>query len=102
MIDMPELADARLTLDDAGVATLTLARDDGNALTSGTGLIPDIVNTCDWINCNRAVGALVLTGGGLSGGNINGMRDTGADTSRGPFLWFAKGCAAGTRLAVAP
>ena len=28
MIDMPELTDARLTLDDAGVATLILARDD--------------------------------------------------------------------------
>ena len=79
MIDMPELTDARLTLDDAGVATLTLARDDVRNALTGTGLIADIVNTCDWINRNRAVGALVLTGDGRafsSGGNINGMRDT--------------------------
>ena len=78
MIDMPELTDARLTLDDAGVATLTLARDDVRNALTGTGLIPDIVNTCDWINRNRAVGALVLTGDGKafsSGGNINEMRD---------------------------
>ena len=78
MIDMPELADARLTLDDAGVATLTLARDDVRNALTGTGLIPDIVNTCDWINRNRAVGALVLTGDGKafsSGGNVNEMRD---------------------------
>jgi enoyl-CoA hydratase/carnithine racemase len=78
MIDMPELTDARLTLDDAGVATLTLARDDVRNALTGTGLIPDIVNTCDWINRNRAVGALVLTGDGKafsSGGNIAEMRD---------------------------
>ena len=78
MIELPELTDARLTLDDAGVATLTLARDDVRNALTGTGLIPDIVNTCDWINRNRAVGALVLTGDGKafsSGGNVAEMRD---------------------------
>lgn len=78
MHDMPQLTDARLTLDEAGVATLTLARDDvRNALTA-TALIPDIVQTCEWINRNHAVGALVLTGEGSafsSGGNIVDMRE---------------------------
>nr|MBP7912104.1 hypothetical protein [Pseudomonadales bacterium] len=102
MIDMPELTDARLRLDDAGVATLTLARDDVRNALTGTGLIADIVNTCDWINRNRAVGALVLTGYGWafsSGGNINGMRDTRGGLApewapRGAhFFGSRKGCA---------
>jgi len=78
MMAMPELGDARLSLDDSGVATLVLARDDlRNALT-GTELIADIVNTCEWINRNHAVGALVLTGEGKafsSGGNVAEMHE---------------------------
>jgi enoyl-CoA hydratase/carnithine racemase len=78
MTTMPELVDARLSLGENGVATLVLARDDlRNALT-GTALIADIVSACDWVNRNREVGALVLTGEGKafsSGGNLNEMHD---------------------------
>jgi enoyl-CoA hydratase/carnithine racemase len=78
MMAMPQLADARLVLDDNGVATLRLARDDVRNALTGTGLIPDIVATCDWANRNAAVGALVLTGEGKafsSGGNLHEMHD---------------------------
>ena len=76
MTEMPELKDARLTLDGDGVAVLMLARDDVRNALTGTALIPDIVNTCEWINRNDAVGALVLSGEGKafsSGGNITDM-----------------------------
>jgi enoyl-CoA hydratase/carnithine racemase len=78
MPELPELVDSRLTLDAGGVATLRFARDDVRNALTGTGLIPDIVKTCDWVNRNHAVGALVVTGEGKafsSGGNVTDMRE---------------------------
>ena len=56
MTALPELRGSRLTLGEDGVATLTFARDDVRNALTGTGLIPDIVETCDWANCNPAPG----------------------------------------------
>jgi enoyl-CoA hydratase/carnithine racemase len=78
MTTLPELRGSRLTLGEDGVATLTFARDDVRNALTGTGLIPDIVETCDWANRNPAVGALILTGDGKafsSGGNVAEMRE---------------------------
>jgi len=75
-MEIPVLADARLEVE-GGVATLTLERDDVRNALTGTTLIADIVATCDWLNSNRAVSALVLTGAGKafsSGGNVDDMQ----------------------------
>jgi len=78
MNELPRLRDSRLDLDAAGVATLRFARDDVRNALTGTGLVEDIVDVCDWTNRNHAVGALVLTGEGKafsSGGNVVDMRE---------------------------
>jgi enoyl-CoA hydratase/carnithine racemase len=75
---LPALAESRIELDDTGVATLTFLRDDVRNALTGTALIPDIQAACQWINANRAVGALVVTGEGKafsSGGNVHEMRE---------------------------
>ena len=81
MSTAPTLTDARLDIDGR-VATLTLDRDDiRNALT-GSGLVDDIVNTCEWINGNERISALIITGAGKAfsaGGNIKDIRDRRAD-----------------------
>ena len=77
----PSLIDCTFGLDN-GVATLTFNRDDiRNALTS-THIADDIVNTITWINKNKNVAVLIITGAGSafsSGGNIKDMADRTGD-----------------------
>ncbi len=78
---IPQLTDCLLTLENS-IATLTFNRHDvRNALTS-TAIADDIVNTIDWINKNKEIAVLVITGAGSafsSGGNIKDMADRGGD-----------------------
>lgn len=71
----PILQDSTLSCSD-GVALLTLARDDVRNALTGTGLLDDIVATCEWINRDESIGALIITGAGKAfsaGGNIKDM-----------------------------
>lgn len=77
MSNLPQLQDAKLILEER-VATLTFQRDDVRNALTGTHLIDDIVNTVEWVNQNREVSVLILTGAGKAfsaGGNIKEMRD---------------------------
>jgi len=77
MSDLPVIHDAELTLEGR-VATLTFQRDDVRNALTGTHLIDDIVNTVEWVNRDREVSVLILTGAGKAfsaGGNIKEMRD---------------------------
>ncbi len=72
---LPVLTDATLTLAD-GVATLTLCRNDVRNALTGTHLAEDITTAAEWINRERSVSVLVLTGSGSafsSGGNVKDM-----------------------------
>lgn len=79
MTALPTPRESSLTLD-AGVATLTMMRDDiRNALT-GTALIDDIVDAVEWANNASEVSVLVITGNGAAfsaGGNVKEMKDRG-------------------------
>ncbi|MEM8662225.1 MAG: enoyl-CoA hydratase-related protein [Pseudomonadota bacterium] len=77
MMQQPTLKDARLTLQQR-VATLTFQRDDVRNALTGTHLIDDIVETCDWVNRNKEISVLIITGDGKafsSGGNVKEMQD---------------------------
>lgn len=75
MTALPQLQDARITLDGR-VATLTLDRNDVRNELTGTRLVDDIEQACHWVNTNDAVSALVVTGAGKAfsaGGNVKHM-----------------------------
>lgn len=75
MTQQPQLVDAVLD-SDAGVATLTLNRDDVRNVLTGTHLVADLIAACEWINRDHSIGALVITGAGKAfsaGGNIKDM-----------------------------
>lgn len=78
---IPTLTDCLLTLEN-NIALLTFNRHDvRNALTS-TAIADDIVDTIDWVNTNKSVAVLVITGAGSafsSGGNIKDMADRTGD-----------------------
>jgi len=77
MNKLPTLTDATLELENR-VATLTFQRDDVRNALTGTSLIDDIVQTAAWVNLNRDVSVLIITGAGKafsSGGNVKEMRD---------------------------
>lgn len=77
MIELPALVDATLQLEQR-VATLTFKRDDVRNALTGTHLIDDIHTTCDWVNRNKDVSALIITGDGKafsSGGNVKEMHE---------------------------
>lgn len=78
---LPKLVDASLTLENR-IATLTFNRHDlRNALT-GSNLIEDIVTTANWVNHEKAVSVLVITGAGSAfsaGGNILDMAERAGD-----------------------
>lgn len=77
----PVLQDALLDVKDR-VATLTLNRHDVRNALTGTALIDDIVNTCQWINQADHVSVLIITGAGSAfsaGGNVKDMADRGGD-----------------------
>ena len=69
------LKDSTLTINKK-IATLTFNRNDiRNALT-GSWLIEDLVNTVDFVNSNKNISILIITGNGnafSSGGNIKEM-----------------------------
>lgn len=73
--DLPVCEDSELSLAD-GVATLRFNREDVRNALTGTALINDIINVCNWANGDAGVGALILTGNGRAfsaGGNIKDM-----------------------------
>lgn len=77
MSSLPQLVDARLSLENR-VAELTFARDDVRNALTGTALVEDIITTLDWCNRCADVSVLILTGAGSAfsaGGNIKQMRD---------------------------
>lgn len=77
MSQLPHLNDASIELDNR-VATLTFRRDDVRNALTGTSLVEDIVQTAAWVNLNRDVSALIITGEGKafsSGGNVKEMRE---------------------------
>ena len=77
----PNLNDATLEVKDR-IATLTLNRHDVRNALTGTGLIEDIVTTCEWVNQADHVSVLIITGAGSSfsaGGNIKDMAERGGD-----------------------
>jgi enoyl-CoA hydratase/carnithine racemase len=79
MPNHPTPRDSSLTLE-AGVATLTLRRDDVRNALTGTALIDDIVDTVQWANCAPDVSVLVITGDGAAfsaGGNVKEMKERG-------------------------
>ncbi|GAB3095734.1 enoyl-CoA hydratase [Aestuariicella hydrocarbonica] len=79
----PKLSDASLVLDGA-VATLTFQRHDVRNALTGTHLGDDIISVVDWINANKAISVLVLTGEGSAfsaGGNVKDMAAREGDFS---------------------
>ncbi len=77
MSQLPHLTDASLELENR-VATLTFRRDDVRNALTGTNLVEDIVQAAAWVNLNRDVSVLIITGEGKafsSGGNVKEMRD---------------------------
>lgn len=79
MTALPTPRESSLT-SDAGVATLTLGRDDVRNALTGTALIDDIVDTVQWANRAQEVSVLVITGDGAAfsaGGNIKEMKERG-------------------------
>lgn len=80
-MNLPQLADAVLTLEHR-VAILTLNRHDVRNALTGTGLIEDIIAVADWVNRCDDVSALIITGAGSafsSGGNVKDMAERGGD-----------------------
>lgn len=74
---LPELKDSSLEVVNR-VAVLTLKRDDVRNALTGTALVDDIVKTVFWVNNEKAVSVLVITGEGsafCSGGNIKEMQE---------------------------
>lgn len=73
--NLPHCEDSELNLS-SGVATLRFCRDDVRNALTGTALIQDIVQVCEWAGKAERVGALILTGDGRAfsaGGNIKDM-----------------------------
>lgn len=77
----PELKDSTLVIDGA-VATLTLTRHDVRNALTGTELVDEIVAVTDWVNANKDISVLVLTGDGSAfsaGGNVKDMANRQGD-----------------------
>lgn len=80
-LSAPTLEDAILDVTDR-VATLTLNRHDVRNALTGTALIDDLVNTCEWVNRADHVSVLIITGAGSAfsaGGNVKDMAERGGD-----------------------
>ncbi len=77
MPELPQLTDARLSLQNR-VAELTFMRDDVRNALTGTTLVEDILSVVNWCNRTPQVSVLILTGAGKAfsaGGNVKQMRD---------------------------
>ncbi len=73
----PKTKDSLLTIEN-GVATLVFNRDDVRNVLTGTHLVEDINQVCDWINRTPEICALVIGAKGKAfsaGGNIKHMKD---------------------------
>lgn len=78
---LPQLTDARLTLDGR-VATLVMDRHDVRNALTGTALVDDIIAVAEWVNACDDVSVLVITGEGSAfsaGGNVKDMANRGGD-----------------------
>ncbi|WP_404417332.1 enoyl-CoA hydratase/isomerase family protein [Vreelandella aquamarina] len=78
---LPELKDARLTLDNR-VAVLTFQRHDVRNALTGTALVDDLVAVAKWVNRSEDVSVLVITGDGSAfsaGGNVKDMASREGD-----------------------
>lgn len=77
----PIFKDSTLTVNDR-IATLTFNRHDVRNALTGTSLVDDIIATVDWINANKDISVLIITGNGsafCSGGNIKDMAERQGD-----------------------
>ncbi|MCA1770375.1 MAG: enoyl-CoA hydratase/isomerase family protein [Halomonas sp.] len=78
---LPQLTDARLSLDGR-VATLVMDRHDVRNALTGTALVDDIIAVAEWVNACDNVSVLVITGEGSAfsaGGNVKDMANRGGD-----------------------
>ena len=86
IITPPTLSDASISIENK-VATLTFMRDDVRNALTGTQLVEDILATAQWVNTEKQINALVMTGGGKgfsSGGNIKDMQARRGDFAGSP------------------
>ena len=75
-MDIPQLEDSKLSIN-RGVALLLFDRDDVRNILTGTAILSDINQVCEWINREPEIGALVISGNGKAfsaGGNIKDMQ----------------------------
>jgi enoyl-CoA hydratase/carnithine racemase len=82
----PKFKDSKLTVEGR-VATLTFTRHDVRNALTGTTLVNDIVTTVDWINNNKDISALIITGEGSAfsaGGNVKDMADRKGEFAGSP------------------
>jgi enoyl-CoA hydratase/carnithine racemase len=76
-MNMPRLTDSSLELS-AGIAQLTLRRDDVRNALTGTALVEDVVQVLRWGSTDPEVSVIILTGEGAafsSGGNVKEMQN---------------------------
>lgn len=84
---LPQLIDSSLTLIDR-IATLTFKRHDVRNALTGTALIDDILQVCEWANYCPDVSVLIITGEGSAfsaGGNIKEMTERYGEHQDGAF-----------------
>ncbi|MAZ87041.1 MAG: enoyl-CoA hydratase [Cellvibrionaceae bacterium] len=80
-MNQPTLKDSRLDIDGR-VATLTFIRNDVRNALTGTELVDEIIAVADWVNSNKDISALVITGEGAAfsaGGNVKDMANREGD-----------------------
>jgi enoyl-CoA hydratase/carnithine racemase len=81
MTETPNFEDAKLDVDGR-VAVLTLNRHDMRNALTGNNIIQHIVDTVEWVNANKDISALIITGDGSAfsaGGNIKAMANRSDD-----------------------
>ncbi len=82
-MQIPVLVDSRLDIDGR-VATMTFTRNDVRNALTGTALVDEIIAVANWINANKDISALVITGEGAAfsaGGNVKDMANREGDFS---------------------
>ena len=87
MLALPELNDALIRVD-YGIAWLTLNRDDLRNVLTGTDLIADLEKTVHFVNHEKAISVLVITGAGKAfsaGGNLKEMAGRDSSHADGPY-----------------
>jgi enoyl-CoA hydratase/carnithine racemase len=82
-MQIPVLVDSRVEIDGR-VATMTFTRNDVRNALTGTALVDEIVAVAKWINANKDISALIITGEGAAfsaGGNVKDMANREGDFS---------------------